>query len=203
MKRFLATAISIFSICLLPWSALAQTGTSAEQLYGRQFAQAGKPTAATKPAQPDANAKPATYGDWQLRCQAASATPPAPRICEITQAVMLKDQTAPFAQIAFGRPTPSEPIFVTVVVPLNVSFPSSVRIATGDADPLPAELAWRRCTPGGCFANLALKDELLKRWRALETTGRVVFKSAGGQDVQIPISFRGLAQALDALAKQP
>jgi hypothetical protein len=26
---------------------------------------------------------------------------------------------------------------------------------------------------------------------------------AGGQDVTIPLSFRGLAQALDALAKDP
>lgn len=203
MTRLSATAILIFSAFLPPSSALAQNGVPADWLNGRQVAQSGKPAPAAPPKATQPEAKPVMYGDWQLRCQAASATPPAPRSCEITQAIMLKDQSAPFAQIAFGRPTPSDPLLVTVVVPLNVSFPSTVRIATGEADPLPVELVWRRCTPGGCFANIALKDDLLKRWRALDTAGRVVFKSAGGQDVQMPISFRGLAQALDALAKQP
>ena len=52
----------------------------------------------------------------------------------------------------------------------------------------------------GCFANAALKDDTQKKWGALETQGRVVFKAGNGQDIVMPISFKGLKDALNALA---
>jgi hypothetical protein len=42
---------------------------------------------------------------------------------------------------------------------------------------------------------------VLKRWRDQNGAGRMIFKSGAGQDTLIPISFRGLARALDALGK--
>ncbi|WP_425351467.1 invasion associated locus B family protein [Methylocystis bryophila] len=119
------------------------------------------------------------------------------------QTVNRKDQTAPFAQIALGRPAAGEPMMVTVVVPINVSFPSSVTITNTDKEMKTAELSWRRCVPGGCFASLPLKDETLKLWRShSDLSGRVSFKNAANQDVVMPLSFKGLSSALDALAKE-
>ena len=77
----------------------------------------------------------------------------------------------------------------------------SPRLAIDDKDTLPADLSWRRCLPGGCFADIEIKDDLLQRWRSQSAQGIIKFKDSAGRDVTLPFSFRGFAQALDALAK--
>lgn len=147
-------------------------------------------------------ANPQVFGDWQLRCQSLEGPARSNRSCELVQAVLQKGQATPFAQIAVGRPSADDSLSVTVVVPTNADFASGPRIAASDADTQPLELIWRRCAPGGCFASLPMRDEAVKRWRMLDTLGRVTFKNASGQDVALPISFRGLARGLDALGKE-
>jgi invasion protein IalB len=144
----------------------------------------------------------ATFGDWQLRCQKGGAAgQPAQRNCEVIQSLIVQGQTAPFAQLGFGKLAPDGPLYFTAVVPTNVAFPSTVRVALDEKDNQPVEVAWTRCLPGGCFASLALKDDLLKRWHAQNEGGRLTFKNGAGQDTTVPFSFRGLARALDALGK--
>ncbi len=175
---------------------------SAQLLMPTPAANVAAPSQAVQTAATEKPSTPKTFGDWQLRCQTLGTPPKTQVNCEIVQSVLIKDQTTPFAQIAFGKPAPDAPLLVTVVVPINVQFPSAVRIAVSETDPEPSELAWRHCVPAGCFANLPVKEETLKRWKNLATTGRIGFKSAAGQDVILPISFKGLAQALEELAKQ-
>jgi invasion protein IalB len=156
-----------------------------------------------KPAAGDqeADLTTATFGDWQLRCQKAGAGQPTQRSCEVIQSLIIQGQTAPFAQLGFARLAPNDPLFFTAVVPTNVTFPSTVRIAIDEKDTQPVEIAWTRCLPAGCFASLALKDDLLKRWHAQNESGRITFKNGAGQDMTLSFSFRGLARALDALGK--
>jgi invasion protein IalB len=146
----------------------------------------------------------ASFGDWQLSCRLTpgAAGQPSRRLCEVLQRVVLQGQTAPFAQLGFGKMTPADPLFFTAVVPPNVTFPSSVKLAIDENDKQPVEVAWTRCLPGGCFASLAVNDDVVKRWRAQNEGGRLMFKNGAGQDLVVPISFKGLARALDALAKE-
>ena len=164
------------------------------------------PTATPAPAPGDAGADQTTasFGDWQLRCRLtpAAAGQPAQRGCEVVQTVILQGQTAPFAQLGFGKLNPNDPLYFTAVVPPNVTFPSSVKIAVSAEDKQPVDVAWTRCLPGGCFASLALKDEVLKKWRAQNDMGQLTFKNGAGQDLNVPISFKGLSRALDALSKE-
>jgi invasion protein IalB len=113
----------------------------------------------------------------------------------------VQGQSAPIAQVAFGRLAPNEPLYFTAVLPTNITFPSIVRIAIDEKDDKPVDVAWTRCLPTGCFASLAMTDALLARWRAQDGAGRLTFKNGSGQDTVLPISFRGLARALDALGK--
>jgi invasion protein IalB len=99
------------------------------------------------------------------------------------QTITVNSQKAPFAQLAIGKTNADMPIQVTVVVPQNVSFPSSIEIATDEKDKTPLDLAWARCLHLGCFANVNLKDDVLKKWGAVETQGRVICKAGSGQDV--------------------
>lgn len=146
----------------------------------------------------------ASFGDWQLTCRMANAGAGQPnrRTCEILQSVILKGQTAPFARLGFGRMETGGPLMFTAVVPVNVSFPSDVKVSIDENDKQPLEAAWTGCLPSGCFASVAVSNEILSRWRSQEEGGRLMFTSSAPQNLIVPISFKGLARALDALAKE-
>lgn len=174
---------------------------------GIALAQAAGPKAAnpTPPAAP-VSAEPsnttASFGDWTLRCQRVADGAKAVRVCEVAQVLQTQGQAAPVAQVAMGRLSAGEPLRVTAVMPLSVSFPSSVQIAMGDKEPKPVDLSWRRCLPSGCFADVAPSDDVLKQWRKASEPGRILFKDAAGRELALPLSGRGLDQALEALAKE-
>ena len=65
------------------------------------------------------------------------------------------------------------------------------------------DLAWRRCLPNGCFADVAVGSELLKLLRGRTEPMQIDFRDAGEREVKLPLSMRGLVPALDALAKEP
>jgi invasion protein IalB len=141
-----------------------------------------------------------TYGDWTVRCTHAENPTPA-HVCDIVQSLQVQGQQAPIAQIEIVRPAPKDPMRIVIQLPANISLPSAVRVAVDDKDAQPLELAWRKCVPGGCFAEAELKEDVIKRFRAQTGNGKMQFKDAGGHDVPLPFSFRGLPQALDGLAK--
>ena len=207
--------LSMFFVLLLPRIACAQAPAGqtpaaptavlprAHAGTAQQAPAPAKPTAETRPtpvgAEPEATT--ATYGDWLLRCQRIATVGTAQQVCDVTQTVQAQGQQNPLLQLSFGRSTPKEPMKLTIYAPVNVSFPSVARLAIDETDVQPAELIWRRCQSGGCVADLEIKDELLRRWRAQVGGGVIQIMDATGHEIAIPFSFRGLAQALDALLK--
>lgn len=161
------------------------------------------PPAAAAPAPAAPGAEPtvttSVFGDWTLRCAPAAA--PAARTCEVIQSIVLEGRTAPTAQLVVGRLTPKDPLRVAVVLPNNVALAAPPRVSTGEADPRPLDLAWRRSLPAGCFADAIGPDQTLAAWRTATEPGRILFADGAGRPITLPVSFRGLAQALDALAK--
>jgi invasion protein IalB len=178
---------------------------------GLAIALGGQPAASqtksepAKPTLPPVGADPqsttANYGDWVVRCQRIGDAATGPRVCEVAQIIQMQGGQGPVAQIAIGRVAASDPLRLTLVLPPNVSFPSSPRMAVDDKDTRPADLTWRRCLPGGCFADVEFKDDLAQHWRSQSAQGAIKFKDSGGRDIALPFSFRGFSQALDALAK--
>jgi len=178
---------------------------------GSGFAQNGaaKPAAAppaAPPSIPAVSSEPtvttASFGDWTLRCQRIVDAARAARVCEVAQVLQAQGQQAPLAQVALGRLANGEPVRITAVMPASVSFPSSVQIFMGEKDAKPVDLPWRRCLPTGCFADVVPGDDMLKQWRKATEQGRILFKDAAGRELALPLSSRGLDQALDALAKE-
>lgn len=185
----------VAALLSLPGAAMAQQAPV-------QLAQAAAPRPAT--SEPESQQYSATYGNWIVRCQTSTVEQKRTRVCEIVQTFVLSGQTAPFAQIAIGRPTPTDRMAVTVVVPVNVALGAgnNIKIGVDDKDAQPVEVPWARCTPVGCFALLTPADDLLKRWRGLDQVGRIVFKNSLNQEVVLPLSFRSLAQAIDGYEKE-
>lgn len=144
----------------------------------------------------------ATFGDWVMRCARDGEGAAARRVCEAGQTIAVQQHpNAPIAQVALGRMKKTDPVRLTVVLPPSVLIPVEPRVAVDEKDPAPIVLAWQRCVPQGCFASADLKDETVARLRSRAEPGRIAFKDAANRDIVIPLSFRGLAQALDALPR--
>lgn len=194
------------SLSLCRPAAVAAVLAGAALFLGSALAQpmGGKPPAAAPPAVPaEPGVTTASYGDWVLRCQRLGPAEKAVRLCEVTQAMQVQGQAAPIAQVAVGRVPGETELRVTALLPVAVSFPSTVRVGPDEEVKAPVlELVWRRCLAGGCLADGAVKEDILKRWREAEAPGRLLFKDAGGREVAFPLSFRGLGPALDALGKE-
>ena len=157
-------------------------------------------------APPAVSAEPqttsATYGDWILRCSHNTVDGKDVRVCEVFLPfqIQAQGQSQPFGQLAIGHVVgdTKNPLHITFIVTPSVAFPSDVKIMSDDKDPQPITLNWSSCVPQACRADGDFKDDMLKRWKGLTANGKLVYK---GQPVPIPVSVRGLAQALDALAK--
>ncbi len=143
----------------------------------------------------------ASYGDWTHRCQQGVGT----RLCEIVQTLVTNQgQRTPVALIAIGRPAHNEPFKLVVQVAPNVALGpnAGVRVALGEKDE-GVLAAFQRCMPGGCFGEVNMNDELLKRWRAFGEAGQLRYQDAASRPVSLPFSLRGFAAAADALAREP
>lgn len=145
----------------------------------------------------------ASFGDWVVRCE--RPTPTGKRICEAAQSLIIKGQQSPIAQIAFGHaPTDRgvEPaLSLTVLLPVSIAFDKSPKLAGSD-EASAAILTFRRCVLGGCIADGKPQSDFLKDLRSMQKPGRLSFTDAAERTIALPVSYRGLAQALDDLAKE-
>ena len=165
--------------------------------------------AAPAPAEGSPDRTMAVFTDWVVRCEAraANGATPMARLCEMAQTTQDQRQQ-PVAVLAIGRTAKGEPLRLVAQVPVNLQVGPPAKLVL-DIPNRPTEapltVAFRNCTPRGCFAELELRDDaVLRRLRArpAEAAGRLEWKDAGGGDASIPVSFRGFTAALDALGKE-
>ncbi len=185
---------------------LLACGAFAAHAQPRQPAPPSPPAAAgthKEPAQPTVTETPqrttATYGDWIVQCE-TSAQEPAKKLCEMMQTTQVQGGNAPFSRVAVGHPVKGQPVKVVAQVPVNVSFARNVRIQAAADAVLDGPFA--RCIPNGCFAEFEARDDVMKKFRAAATAGKLSFPDASGREIDVPLSFKGFNQAFEALAKE-
>jgi len=143
----------------------------------------------------------ASYGDWVVRCEIIPGPPPQ-KSCDMEQLAQVQGQAQPISRVAIPLPPKGEGPKMFIQLPINVSFAVPLKI-TADTKDAGISTPFRRCVPAGCFAEVELKDDLQKKFRAAAAEpGKIVFKDAAKRDVTIPLSFKGFAQAFEALLKQ-
>ena len=156
------------------------------------------PPVSTEPQQTSAS-----FGDWVVRCERPVQA--GKRVCEAAQSLIIKGQQGPVAQIAFGHP-PSDKgvdpaLLLTVLLPVNIALDKPPKLAGSD-DANAATLTFRRCLPGGCIADGKPVPDFMKDLRFTQKPGHLTFTDAAERTIALPVSYRGLAQALDDLAKE-
>ena len=117
------------------------------------------------------------------------------------QLAQVQGQANPISRVAIPLPQKGEPPKLFIQLPINVSFSAPLKVTTNDKD-AGITTPFRRCVPAGCFAEIELKDDLQKKFRGSTEAGKILFKDAAERDVAIPLSFKGFAQAFEALLKQ-
>ena len=194
MRRPILAAVAAL---LLAVGASAQTRTPIEP------AKPGDPPkpAGSLPVPADPAQTTASYGDWVLRCVRTGDNASGPRACELVQTMVLQGQQQPLAQVALGYD--KNDLRLTLVVPPAISFSRGPVLGVAAAPAPNFVLAWRRCLPSGCYADVQVGPDLLKLLRSRTEPMHITFKDAAERDVNLPFSFRGLVAALDALAKEP
>lgn len=196
MRIRVAALVTILA-CGSAWAQAQQPRAQAQQPRAQAPAQPAPP--ADTPSTTNPQRTTATYEDWTVRCETRGT--PAVKACEMVQAVTAQGQANPVTQVAIGRASPKDPVRMVFQLPVNVWVPAGVRFVY-DAKATPSGAPFKWCAPAGCFADIDLNNDMIKRLRGITAQGRFEFKDASQRDVAIPVSFKGFGQAFDALLKE-
>jgi invasion protein IalB len=134
-----------------------------------------------------------TFGDWSIVCAASGGG--RERSCEVDTSIILRGQSAPFAQIAVVRPAKDKPVQLIALVPVNIATMSPVKISA-DAGKNELSLPFRSCVPAGCVAQTEVTKEQLQALG--KTQGQLTVVDASGKSALVQFSLRGFDQALEA-----
>jgi invasion protein IalB len=85
-----------------------------------------------------------------------------------------------------------------VELPVDVSPSNEVRVQTKDAGTLLSAL-FERCMPWDASSLSIFRQPCSRSFIPLSARAKLVFAEAMGRDVTVPLSFKGFAQAFDAM----
>jgi invasion protein IalB len=137
----------------------------------------------------------AQYGDWQMSCD----TPPGASFeqCAIIQNVTAEDQPNVGLSVIVLKTADQQARLLRVLAPLGVLLPNGLGLNIDGKDI--GRVAFVRCLPNGCVAEVVLDDELIKTLSEGSNAIFVVFKTPE-EGVGIPVSLKGFG---DGFAQLP
>lgn len=137
----------------------------------------------------------AQYGDWQMSCD----TPPGASFeqCAIIQNVTAEDQPNVGLSVIVLKTADQQARLLRVLAPLGVLLPNGLGLNIDGVDM--GRVAFVRCLPNGCVAEVVMDDALLKQLSDGTTAIFVVFKTPE-EGIGIPVSLNGFG---DGFANLP
>lgn len=134
------------------------------------------------------------HGDWQMSCD----TPPGASFeqCAIIQNVTAEDQPNVGLSVIVLRTADRQARLLRVLAPLGVLLPNGLGLNIDGQDM--GRVAFVRCLPNGCLAEVLLEDDLIARLSAGRTAIFVVFRTPE-EGIGIPVSLDGFAEGFGAL----
>lgn len=137
----------------------------------------------------------AQYGDWQMSCD----TPPGASFeqCALIQNVSAEDQTNIGLSVIVLKTADRQARLLRVLAPLGVLLPNGLGLNVDGTDI--GRVAFVRCLPNGCVAEVVLDDELIGKLGAGTSAIFVVFKTPE-EGIGIPVSLNGFK---DGFAQLP
>jgi invasion protein IalB len=136
----------------------------------------------------------AQYGDWQMSCD----TPPGASFeqCAIIQNVTAEDQPNVGLSVIVLKTADQKARLLRVLAPLGVLLPNGLGLNIDGTDM--GRVAFVRCLPNGCVAEVVMDDALVKQLSEGKTAIFVVFKTPE-EGIGIPVSLNGFADGFKQL----
>ncbi len=136
----------------------------------------------------------AQYGDWQMSCD----TPPGASFeqCAIIQNVTAEDQPNVGLSVIVMKTADQQVRLLRVLAPLGVLLPNGLGLNIDGTDM--GRVAFVRCLPNGCVAEVVMDDALLKALSDGKSAIFVVFKTPE-EGIGIPVSLKGFADGFGHL----
>ncbi len=139
--------------------------------------------------------------DWIVRCNdgvdGANKGDTKRGRCEISQSLSQKETNDRVAEINIGYPDTNENAVGVVALPLGVLLQYGGQLQIDDGEPM--KFQFRSCEPAGCFALIALDDELVQAMRR-GNTAHVSFMLPNQKIVKLPFSLKGFTKALKEIS---
>lgn len=169
MRQFFIRCIAVFALTI---SALIATGSGA-------FAQ---------------GIVKSQHGDWQMSCD----TPPGASFeqCAIIQNVTAEDQPNVGLSVIVLKTADRQARLLRVLAPLGVLLPNGLGLNIDGEDM--GRVAFVRCLPNGCVAEVIMDDALISTLSAGSTAIFVVFRTPE-EGIGIPVSLTGFENGFAAL----
>ena len=136
----------------------------------------------------------AQFGDWQMSCD----TPPGASFeqCALIQNVTAEDQANVGLSVFVLKTADKQARLLRVLAPLGVLLPNGLGLNIDGKDI--GRVAFVRCLPNGCVAEVVLDDELIGKLSAGQSALFVVFRTPE-EGVGIPVSLNGFGDGFTQL----
>lgn len=134
------------------------------------------------------------HGDWQMSCD----TPPGASFeqCAIIQNVTAEDQPNVGLSVIVLKTADRQARLLRVLAPLGVLLPNGLGLNVDGEDM--GRVAFVRCLPNGCVAEVIMDDALISTLSAGGTAIFVVFRTPE-EGIGIPVSLNGFENGFAAL----
>lgn len=134
------------------------------------------------------------HGDWQMSCD----TPPGASFeqCAIIQNVTAENQPNVGLSVIVLKTADQQARLLRVLAPLGVLLPNGLGLNINGTDM--GRVAFVRCLPNGCVAEVIMDDGLIETLSAGGTAIFVVFKTPE-EGIGIPVSLNGFGDGFAAL----
>lgn len=136
----------------------------------------------------------AQYGDWQISCD----QPPGASFeqCSLIQIVTAENQSNVGLAVVALKTADGKARLLRIQAPLGVLLPNGLGLNVDGADL--GRVAFVRCTPSGCLAEVVMDDALLKTLSEGKSALFVVFKTPE-EGIGIPVSLNGFGDGFSQL----
>lgn len=134
------------------------------------------------------------HGDWQMSCDMLPGA--SQEQCALIQNVTAEDQPNVALSVIVLKTADQQARLLRVLAPLGVLLPNGLGLNIDGEDQ--GRVAFVRCLPNGCVAEVVMDDELLETLSSGEEGIFILFRTPE-EGIGIPVSLEGFAEGFEAL----
>jgi invasion protein IalB len=163
-------------------------------------------SAAAQAQQAQSSTNSTAFDNWELTCATRTDKDnKTVRGCEVRTTIVVQDektkQAGVAALLAIGQTAGSSTLTAAVQVPISAALKVPVKLTGSDGQPI-VELTYAACQAQVCQATATITPEQLTALKGVGEKLTLVYDNLAGQTVKIDTNTKGMAAALDALAKE-